>query len=54
MHPAPANYTRTAVALHWILALLIIGNLAFGLYVAGLPVSPAKLSKNFQLIRKTT
>jgi cytochrome b561 len=43
MQPAPAHYTRTAVALHWILALLIIGNLAFGLYVAGLPISPAKL-----------
>ena len=37
------RYTRTAIALHWIVAVLIIGNLAFGLYVAGLPLSPAKL-----------
>jgi cytochrome b561 len=37
------RYTRTAVALHWIVAVLIIGNLAFGLYVAGLPISPTKL-----------
>jgi len=37
------QYTRTAVALHWIVALLIIGNLAFGLYVSDLSVSPAKL-----------
>jgi cytochrome b561 len=43
MDPKPARYTPTAVALHWIVALLIIGNLAFGLYVAGLPISPAKL-----------
>jgi cytochrome b561 len=43
MDPTPAHYTRTAVALHWIVALLIFGNLAFGLYVAGLPISPAKL-----------
>ena len=37
------GYTRTSIALHWIVALLIIGNLAFGLYVADLPISPAKL-----------
>lgn len=37
------RYTRTAVALHWIVAVLIIANLAFGLYVADLQVSPAKL-----------
>ena len=43
MDPKPAHYTPVAIALHWIVALLIIGNLAFGLYVAGLPISPAKL-----------
>lgn len=43
MDPKPARYTPAALALHWIVALLIIGNLAFGLYVAGLPISPAKL-----------
>ena len=43
MDPTPAHYTRTAIVLHWVVALLIIGNLAFGLYVAGLPISPAKL-----------
>jgi cytochrome b561 len=37
------HYTRTAIALHWIAALLIVGNLGFGLYVAGLHLSPAKL-----------
>lgn len=36
-------YTRPAIALHWILAVLIIGNLAFGLYMVGLPLSPQKL-----------
>lgn len=37
------RYTRTAIALHWIVAVLIITNLAFGLYVSGLVVSPQKL-----------
>lgn len=37
------RYTRTAIALHWIVALLIIGNLCFGLYMVGLPLSPQKL-----------
>jgi len=38
-----ATYTRTAIALHWIAALLIVGNFLFGLYVADLPHSPAQL-----------
>jgi cytochrome b561 len=40
---APNRYAPTAVALHWILAALIIGNLAFGLYTVNLPLSPQKL-----------
>ena len=27
------RYTRTAKVLHWLLALLIVGNLALGLYM---------------------
>ena len=38
-----SRYTPAAIALHWILAALIIGNLAFGLYAVGLPLSPQKL-----------
>jgi cytochrome b561 len=41
--PAPARYTPTAVALHWLLAALIVFNLGFGLYTVGLPLSPQKL-----------
>ena len=41
---SPATYTRTAIVLHWVLAALIIGNLAFGLYAVDLPLSPRKLS----------
>jgi cytochrome b561 len=37
------RYTPAAVALHWILAILIIGNLVFGLYTVNLPISPQKL-----------
>ena len=42
MTPA-SQYTRTAIVLHWVVAALIVGNFAFGLYVGGLPNSPAKL-----------
>ena len=37
------RYTTSAVALHWILAILIVANLAFGLYTVNLPLSPQKL-----------
>ena len=38
-----ATYTRTAKALHWLMAVLIIGLLALGLYMHELPLSPRKL-----------
>lgn len=39
-----SRYTPTAIALHWIVAALIIGNLCFGLYVEGLHgITPQKL-----------
>jgi len=38
-----ADYTGTAIALHWVAGALIVGNLAFGLYMVDLPLSPAKL-----------
>lgn len=41
--PPPARYTATAIALHWLLALLILGSLAFGAYMTSLPFSPARL-----------
>ncbi len=37
------RYTRTAMALHWLLALLIVGNLALGLYMTELAFSMARL-----------
>jgi len=37
-----ANYTRTAVALHWLVALLIIGGFAVGVTMVDLPLSPTK------------
>jgi cytochrome b561 len=40
---SPARFTRTAIALHWLVAVLIIGNLSFGLYIVDLDFSPAKL-----------
>ncbi len=37
------GYTRTAKALHWLMAVLIFGLLALGFYMQGLPLSPEKL-----------
>jgi cytochrome b561 len=37
------RYTLTAVVLHWLIALLIVGGFAVGLYMTGLKLSPDKL-----------
>ena len=37
------RYTPAAIAFHWTLAVLIIANIAFGLYTVDLPLSPQKL-----------
>ena len=37
------SYTSTAKALHWIMAIAIIGLFCFGLYMSNLPLSPEKL-----------
>ena len=41
-HPT-TRYTHVAIAMHWLLALMIIGSLSLGLYMADLPFSPARL-----------
>jgi cytochrome b561 len=38
-----AGYTRTAIALHWLAALLIVANLTLGVSMVGLELSPLKL-----------
>ncbi|MBS0511916.1 MAG: cytochrome b [Proteobacteria bacterium] len=38
-----ARYTRTAISLHWLMALGIIGTFALGTYMHELPLSPTKL-----------
>jgi cytochrome b561 len=41
---APATrYTTTAVLLHWLIAILILGSATFGLILSGMPLSPRKL-----------
>jgi cytochrome b561 len=37
------RYTATAMALHWLLALMILGSLTVGLYMTSLPLSPTRL-----------
>ena len=36
-HRVPARYTRVAMVLHWVVAVLIIGNVALGLAADSLP-----------------
>ena len=40
---SPHRYTGVAIALHWLLAAALIGIFFFGLYMTGLPFSPARL-----------
>ncbi|MFY3385263.1 cytochrome b [Paracidovorax sp. MALMAid1276] len=40
---APGRYTRTAMAMHWVLGLALIGLFGVGLYMTGLPFSPQRL-----------
>ena len=37
------RYTGVAIALHWLMALMIAGNLAVGLTMARMPLSPTRL-----------
>ena len=37
------RYTRTAMLLHWLIAVLILGLFSLGIYMADLPLSPQKL-----------
>jgi cytochrome b561 len=37
------RYSLPAIGFHWLIAALILGNLAFGWIIADLPLSPAKL-----------
>ncbi len=41
--PTSSRYTGVAIALHWLLALLIVGSFSVGLYMQGLPFSPTRL-----------
>ncbi|WP_341677421.1 cytochrome b [Niveibacterium sp. SC-1] len=42
MQQAPLQYTRTAIVLHWLIALAIFCSFGVGLYVDGMPLSPLK------------
>lgn len=41
--PPAVRYSGTAIALHWLLALAILGLFGVGLYMTDLPFSPARL-----------
>ncbi|MBK7617099.1 MAG: cytochrome b [Vitreoscilla sp.] len=42
LNPSP-RYTGVAMALHWLLGLMIVGAFAVGLYMSDLPMSPTRL-----------
>ncbi|MEQ8935835.1 MAG: cytochrome b, partial [Amphiplicatus sp.] len=46
---AQSRYTRGAIILHWLIALLIIGQLCGGLYMVGIPDAQASLK--FQIFQ---
>lgn len=39
----PLRYTATAITLHWLLGILIVGLFVVGLYMTSLPFSPQRL-----------
>lgn len=39
----PTRYSSTAIVLHWLLGLVVVGLLGMGLYMTGLPFSPQRL-----------
>ena len=39
----PTRYTHTAIVLHWLLAVAILGSFGLGLYMADLPFSPQRV-----------
>lgn len=43
MSPQTPRYTATAIALHWLLAVAIVGAFGVGLYMSDLPLSPTRL-----------
>ena len=43
MNPVSERYTHTAIALHWLIAFLILATLPLGVYMSNLPLSPDKL-----------
>lgn len=42
-HPQPKRYSAIAIALHWLLALVILAMFGVGIYMTDLPFSPLRL-----------
>ncbi|TXT40684.1 MAG: cytochrome b561 [Comamonadaceae bacterium] len=43
LNAAPGHYTTVAIALHWLLALVIVSMFVLGVYMTDLPFSPTRL-----------
>jgi cytochrome b561 len=44
-HSPNLRYSGLAIALHWLLAMMIIGSFSFALYMTDLPFSPARIKQ---------
>ena len=51
--PAPERYTRVAIALHWLLAALILGQIAFGWTLRDVPRGTPARTVNVNLHKST-
>lgn len=49
MDAAQARYSRGAILLHWLIAILVVGQIAGGLYMVGIPKDQAALK--FQIFQ---
>lgn len=51
--PAPRAYTRTAIALHWLAAVLLVGQWVLGLWMVELPKDPPGLRAGWFNVHKS-
>jgi cytochrome b561 len=53
MHATPDRYTRTAIALHWLVALGVLAQVALGWWMLGVPKEPPGLRAGWFNLHKS-
>lgn len=54
MSEARSQYSKVAIVLHWLIALLIIGQLTIGFYMVGIPKEQAALKLEIYQLHKSS